>query len=59
MALQVPLQTAPSVPLEAGSEVQYGAVGVETMKDVVSDAIKRFGKAQRELGLTLNKLDNE
>ena len=59
MALQVPLQTAPSVPLEAGSEVQYGATNVQPGKDVVTDDIARLSKAQSELGLTLNKLDNE
>jgi len=57
--MQVPLQTAPSVQLERGSEVQYGATGIEPVKDVVTDDIKRLEKAQQEMGLTLAKLDNE
>ncbi len=57
--MQVPLQTAPSVQLERGSEVQYGATPIAPVKDVVSDDIQRLSKAQQELGLTLNKLDNE
>ena len=54
MALQVP-----TVQLERGSEVQYSATGIEPVKDVVTDDIKRLSKAQQEMGLTLNKLDNE
>ena len=59
MALQVPLQTAPSVQLAQGSEVQYSATGIEPGKDVVTDDIQRLSKAQEGMGLTLNKLDNE
>ncbi len=59
MALQVPLQTSPSVKLESGSEVQYGATNVQPGKDVVTDDIARLSKAQSEFGLTLNKIDNE
>ena len=40
---RVPLQTAPQEQLAQGREVQYGAVAVEPMKDVVSDDIKNFG----------------
>ena len=54
MALQVP-----TVQLERGSEVQYSATGIEPGKDVVTDDIARLSKAQQEMGLTLNKLDNE
>jgi len=59
MALQVPLQTAPSVQLERGSEVQYGATGIEPVKDVVGPDIERNRKAQSELSLSIMKLDNE
>ena len=57
--MQVPLQTAPSVQLEAGSEVQYGATNVKPQDDVVSDDIKRFGKAYQQLGQTINQLDDQ
>ena len=56
---RVPLQTAPQEQLAQGREVQYGAVAVEPMKDVVSDDIKNFGKAQQKFGKALNKLDDE
>jgi len=57
--MQVPLQTAPGVHLEAGSEVQYGAVGVEPARDVVSDDITRQSKAFLEKGEIAQKLDDE
>ena len=56
---RVPLQTAPGAQVETSGEVQYGAVGVEPMKDVVSDDIKRFGKAYQQFGKAINKLDDE
>jgi len=57
--MQVPLQTTPSVQLEAGSAVQYGATNVRPQDDVVSDDIKRFGKAYQQLGQTINQLDDQ
>ena len=57
--MQVPLQTTPGAELAAGSEVQFSATGIEPVKDVVTDDIQRLSKAQQEMGLTLNKLDNE
>ena len=56
---RVPLQTAPGVELAAGSEVQYGATGVEPMKDVVSDDIARSGKAMQQFSQVIRKLDDE
>ena len=56
---RVPLQTAPEVQVETGSEVQYGATSIEPMKDVVSDDITRFGKAQQQFGQAVRKLDDE
>ena len=56
---RVPLQTVPSVELEAGSEVQFGATSVEPMRDVVTDDIERSGKAMQQFGQTLNKIDDE
>ena len=56
---RVPLQTAPGVQVETGSEVQYGATSIEPMKDVVSDDITRFGKAQQQFGQAVRKLDDE
>ena len=56
---RVPLQTAPGVQVEQGSEVQYGATSIEPMKDVVSDDITRFGKAQQGFGQAVRKLDDE
>ena len=56
---RVPLQTAPGVELAPGSEVQYGATGVEPMRDVVSDDIARSGKAMQQFGQVISKLDDE
>lgn len=57
--MQVPLQTVPGVQLERGSEVQYGAVGVEPARDVVSDDITRQAKAFQKTGEIIQKLDDE
>tara|TARA_R100000458_G_scaffold21372_1_gene19121 strand:+ start:2637 stop:5027 length:2391 start_codon:yes stop_codon:yes gene_type:complete len=58
--MQVPLQTAPSVQLTAGSGVQLPAgPAVKPQEDVVSDDILRFGKAYQNFGVVLNKLDDE
>ena len=56
---RVPLQTAPGVELAPGSEVQYGATGVEPMKDVVTDDIARSGKAMQQFSQVISKLDDE
>tara|TARA_R100000231_G_scaffold136566_1_gene111962 strand:+ start:520 stop:2967 length:2448 start_codon:yes stop_codon:yes gene_type:complete len=42
-----------------GSEVQFGATDVKPQQDVVSDDIKRMGKAQQSFGQVLNKIDDE
>ena len=56
---KVPLQQNLTQQLQTGSEVQFSATSVNPIKDVVSDDIKRQGRAMQKLGEVINKLDDE
>ena len=56
---RVPFQQNLNQELAAGSEVQFGATSVDPMRDVVSDDIKRQGRALTQAGQTIQKLDDE
>ena len=56
---RVPFQQNLNQEVAAGSEVQFGATSVDPMRDVVSDDIKRQGRALTQAGQTIQKLDDE
>ena len=47
---RVPFQQNLNQEVAAGSEVQFGATSVDPMRDVVSDDIKRQGRALTQAG---------